>query len=146
MLAVWIFSFRAHCAFLPFLASASSRTDDEPMQNPEHCARDSEQRGPGLAKKQIGDRVGVFVGDSRSRRLPCSLKHLSADSSPTTELLTIAETATFLNTSASSIRRLQYGRHIAFIKVGGGVRFAKRDLVAYLEKQRVESLDLTKIQ
>ena len=62
------------------------------------------------------------------------------DSSPTIELLTITEVAELLKISVTSVRRLQQGRHIPFLKVGGSVRFSKSDLVSYLEKMRVEAI------
>lgn len=65
----------------------------------------------------------------------------STDSSPAIELLNTAEVAETLKISVASVRRLQQGRHIPFIKVGGSVRFSKSDLVSYLEKQRVEAID-----
>lgn len=55
-------------------------------------------------------------------------------------LLTIAEVARFLKISISGVRRLQQGRRIPFIKVGGGVRFATNDMLSYVEKQRVEAI------
>jgi len=58
----------------------------------------------------------------------------------TFELLTIPETAEFLKISETGVRRLQQGRAIPFIKVGGSVRFAKSDIMSYLEKRRVESI------
>ena len=75
----------------------------------------------------------VFAAD-----LYCSLKNMPTDSSQTMELLTIAGVAEFLKISESTVRRLQQRRLIPFFKVGGSVRFAKSDLVSYLEKQRVE--------
>lgn len=65
----------------------------------------------------------------------------SNGSHSTVELLTIPETAGFLKISATSVRRLQQKRLIPFIKVGGSVRFAKSDIISYLEKRRVESID-----
>lgn len=66
---------------------------------------------------------------------------MSADSNWTDELFTVAEVAEFLKISVAGVRRLQQGRHIPFHKVGGSVRFSKSDLVSYLEKNRVESID-----
>lgn len=63
-----------------------------------------------------------------------------SNSSPTIELLTTAEVAEFLKISATTVRRLQQGRHIPFLKVGGSVRFSKEDIASYLEKNRVEAL------
>jgi excisionase family DNA binding protein len=65
---------------------------------------------------------------------------MSADFS-SIELLTIAEVAELLKVSVPSVRRLQQGRHLPFVKVGGSVRFSKPDILAYLEKRRVESID-----
>lgn len=56
------------------------------------------------------------------------------------ELLTIAETADFLKISVSSMRRLQSERHVPFLKVGGGIRFLKSDILAFLTKRRVEAI------
>lgn len=58
----------------------------------------------------------------------------------TIELLTIKDVAELLKVSKSSVRRLQQGRHLPFVKVGGSIRFAKSDLVEYLKKERVESI------
>lgn len=54
------------------------------------------------------------------------------------ELLTIDEVAVLLKISVPTIRRLQQQRQIPFLKVGGSVRFSKKDLVSYLERSRVE--------
>lgn len=56
------------------------------------------------------------------------------------ELLTVTQAAQFLTISVATMRRLQGQRNIPFIKVGGSVRFDKRDLVAYVERYRVESI------
>ncbi len=56
------------------------------------------------------------------------------------ELLTINDVADLLKVSITTVRRLQQGRHIPFIKVGGAVRFAKSDLVEYLKKARVDAI------
>ena len=63
-----------------------------------------------------------------------------SDSNRAIELLTIPEVAELFRVSVSEIRRLQYARKLPFIKVGGSVRFAKSDLMAYLAKRRVESI------
>jgi excisionase family DNA binding protein len=57
------------------------------------------------------------------------------------ELLTVAEAAAFLTISKSGIRRLQQARQLPFIKVRGSVRFAKRDLLTYLAKRMIATLD-----
>ena len=56
------------------------------------------------------------------------------------ELLTIKDVAGLLKVSVASVRRLQQGRHLPFIKVGGSVRFAKSDIIEYLKKQRVVAI------
>ena len=65
----------------------------------------------------------------------------NSSSGPTATLLTVNEVALVLCISVSSVRRLQQARSLPFIKVGGCVRFAPRDLVAYVAKQRVDTLD-----
>jgi|SRR3989338_3079069 len=57
------------------------------------------------------------------------------------DLLTVMQAAELLKISVTSMRRLQQGRHIPFIKVGGSVRFAMCDIESYLGKRRVESID-----
>ncbi|MBN9360704.1 MAG: helix-turn-helix domain-containing protein [Devosia sp.] len=69
------------------------------------------------------------------------LDNPSSDSAPAAELMTVLETAAFLTISEKGVRRLQHARRLPFIKVGASVRFAKRDLLAYLESRRVKPLD-----
>jgi excisionase family DNA binding protein len=66
---------------------------------------------------------------------------MSIEPGPALELLTIPEVAKLLKISASGVRRLQHARHLPFIKVGGSVRFLRRDIVSYLEAYRVRSID-----
>lgn len=56
------------------------------------------------------------------------------------ELLTIGDVAKLLRVSASTVRRLQQGRRLPFIKVGGSIRFAKDDIVEFLKKERIEAI------
>jgi len=65
----------------------------------------------------------------------------SNDLHPAIYLLTVTQAAELLKISVTSMRRLQQGRHIPFIKVGGSVRFAMCDIESYLGKRRVESID-----
>jgi excisionase family DNA binding protein len=65
----------------------------------------------------------------------------SSNSDPAAQLLTVRQAAELLRVSATSVRRLQERRLLAFIKVGGSIRFSMNDIVAYLEKQRVEPID-----
>ena len=67
-------------------------------------------------------------------------KKMSVDSNSTLDLLTIAEVAELFKISKSTVRRLQQQRRIQFTKIGGSVRFAKNDLVSYVERERVESI------
>ena len=66
---------------------------------------------------------------------------MSIESVPLLELLTIPEVAGLLKISAPSVRRLQQQRHIPFFKVGGRIRFERSDIVEYLQKRRVHSVD-----
>ncbi|KRQ15356.1 helix-turn-helix domain-containing protein [Bradyrhizobium manausense] len=66
---------------------------------------------------------------------------MSADFDPTIDLLTVAEVAELLKMSVPSVRRLQQRRLIPSIKIGGSVRFSKRDIVSYLVKRRTETID-----
>lgn len=66
---------------------------------------------------------------------------MSTNSSPTLELLTIAEVAEILKVSEMTVRRIQQQRSLPFYKVRGSVRFAKDDLWSYLEDERVEVID-----
>jgi excisionase family DNA binding protein len=63
------------------------------------------------------------------------------DANSTIELLTISEVAKLLKISVSGVRRLQSGRHLPFVKIGGSVRFSKGDVLTYLKRRRVESID-----
>jgi excisionase family DNA binding protein len=65
---------------------------------------------------------------------------MSIESGHSLELLTIPEVARLLNISVPSVRRLQQQRRIPFFKVGGGIRFERSDIVAYLQKRRVHSI------
>lgn len=65
---------------------------------------------------------------------------MSVDSSPTLEILTIAEVAKLFRISESGVRRLQQQRSLPFLKIGGSVRFTKGDLVSYMQRARVESI------
>jgi excisionase family DNA binding protein len=56
-------------------------------------------------------------------------------------LLTVADAAKLLKISETGMRRLQQRRAVPFMRVGGSVRFARTDLLAYLAKHRVESVD-----
>jgi excisionase family DNA binding protein len=65
---------------------------------------------------------------------------MPTDANDNVELLTIPEVAEMVKISVTGVRRLQQGRHIPFIKVGGSVRFAKADVLSYLAKNRIEAI------
>lgn len=69
-----------------------------------------------------------------------SLTSLPIDTDPGSKLLTVAQAAQWLNISPSSVRRLQQRRLVPFVKIGGSVRFLKRDLEAYLARSRIEPI------
>jgi excisionase family DNA binding protein len=71
----------------------------------------------------------------------CSLKDMSIDLGPTTELLTIADVARILKVSESTVWRLKQQRRIPFLKVGGCVRISNEDLKSYLTGARVGPID-----
>ena len=56
------------------------------------------------------------------------------------QYLTVAEAATFLNTSERFIRRLVAERRVAFHHVGRHVRFTVADLDAFVQAGRVEPI------
>jgi excisionase family DNA binding protein len=56
------------------------------------------------------------------------------------ELLTIKEVAVMLKTSVSLVRRLQQGRQIPFLKVGGSIRFHKQDILEYLRQRTIDKI------
>jgi excisionase family DNA binding protein len=65
---------------------------------------------------------------------------MSIDCDPSIDLLTIREAANLLRLSVSGVRRLQRQRRIPFIKVGGSLRFDRRDLGNFLNKNRVQAI------
>lgn len=70
--------------------------------------------------------------------LHCPLTTMPIDLTHSVDLLDVAQAAALLKVSTSSVRRLQTRRKLAFIKVGGCVRFTKEDISAYIQKHRVE--------
>jgi excisionase family DNA binding protein len=65
---------------------------------------------------------------------------MSIDCDPSIDLLTIREAANLLRLSVSGLRRLQRQRRIPFIKLGGSIRFDRRDLANFLNKNRVQTI------
>jgi excisionase family DNA binding protein len=66
---------------------------------------------------------------------------MSIESDAKFELLTIPDVAAILKISEPTVRRLQQQRKVPFFKVGGCVRFIRKDIDAYLQKRRVHSID-----
>lgn len=66
---------------------------------------------------------------------------MSIDADPQIGLLTIPEVAKLLKISVPTLRRLQRQRQIPFVKVGGCVRFCESDVVAFVRRRRVQSID-----
>ena len=65
----------------------------------------------------------------------------SINSTHALELLTLAETAGLLKIAVPTLRRLQQQHKIPSVKVGGGIRFLKSDLAAYITKMRVDVIE-----
>jgi excisionase family DNA binding protein len=65
---------------------------------------------------------------------------MSIDYDPSIDLLTIREAANLLRLSVSGVRRLQRQRRIPFVKLGGSIRFDRRDLANLVNKNRVQSI------
>jgi len=56
------------------------------------------------------------------------------------DLLDILQAAKFLTISVPTMRRLQQARYIPFTKIGGSVRFLKKDLEAYIAEKTVPAI------
>ncbi len=56
------------------------------------------------------------------------------------ELLTRDEVARLLKISRAGVYRLVERRRLPFYKVGHSLRFAKRDVLAYLSQNRVDAI------
>lgn len=92
---------------------------------------------PHTTNIQIDDMVGSPVGYSDPA---LSFDNKPTGSSPVIELLAISEAAKLLTVSIPTLRRLQQQRDIPFVKIGGSVRFDKRDLVSYVERNRIDPI------
>lgn len=66
---------------------------------------------------------------------------MPADSNP--NLITPDELADLLRISKVGVYRLVDKRLIPFYRIKGSLRFERKDVMAYLAKNRVESADLT---
>lgn len=96
---------------------------------------------PYLQRKTNGRSVTTPSKRAIMKDDPLLLFDNSSNGSIDIELLTIAETARLFKISETSVRRLQQRMLIPFCKVGGSVRFAKKDVLAYLERRRVVPFD-----
>ena len=56
------------------------------------------------------------------------------------ELLTVKEVAKLLQLSVPGVRELQARRHLSFTKVGGALRFEKRNIIEYLKRRKVAAM------
>lgn len=56
------------------------------------------------------------------------------------ELLKVKEVAKLLQLSVSGVRELQAKRQISFFRVGGAIRFDKRDVLGYLKCRKVAAI------
>jgi len=56
------------------------------------------------------------------------------------KLLSIKDLAKFFNISKATAYRIVEGRKIPFYKIGGVLRFAEKDILKYLEDNRVEPI------
>ena len=66
---------------------------------------------------------------------------MTIDPSTTKNLLNPGELAELLHVSMTSVYRLVENGKIPHYKVGGSLRFGMKDISAYLERNRVESID-----
>jgi hypothetical protein len=98
-----------------------------------------------ISDKALNELTRLYKEDPKHARIegePVLLfDNKSNDTHLNIELLSIPETADLLKIFAIGVRRLQQRRHVLFVKLGGCVRFFKSDLMAYLEKRWVESID-----
>lgn len=60
---------------------------------------------------------------------------------PTVKLLSKKELASYLGVSKSTVERLVRGRKITFYRIGGSIRFRMDEVMAYIQKNRVEVID-----
>jgi len=54
-------------------------------------------------------------------------------------LLTVDETAAFLNVKVSKIRSMVFRKEIGFIKIGALLRFDVDDLLSWLKSKKIEN-------
>ena len=66
---------------------------------------------------------------------------MTTDSNTLPNMLTPDDLAGILRISKTSVYRLVERRRIPFFRVGGSLRFAKSDVLAYLNGNRIESVN-----
>jgi excisionase family DNA binding protein len=65
---------------------------------------------------------------------------MTTDLNTLPNLLTPDDLAQFLSISKTGVYRLVEKRQIPFFRIGGSLRFEKKDLLSYLQGNRVESV------
>jgi excisionase family DNA binding protein len=65
---------------------------------------------------------------------------MTADLNTLPNLLTPDDLAQFLSISKTGVYRLVEKRRIPFFRIGGSLRFEKKDVLSYLQGNRVESV------
>jgi excisionase family DNA binding protein len=65
---------------------------------------------------------------------------MTTDLNTLPNLLTPDDLAAFLSISKTGVYRLVEKRRIPFFRVGGSLRFEKKDVLSYLQGNRVESV------
>ena len=65
---------------------------------------------------------------------------MTTDSNTLPNMLTRDELARYFRISKTGVYRLVEKRQIPFYRVGGSLRFAKNDVMAYLNGKRIESV------
>ena len=65
---------------------------------------------------------------------------MTTDLNTLPNLLTPDDLAAFLSISKTGVYRLVEKRRIPFFRIGGSLRFEKKDVLSYLQGNRVESV------
>ena len=67
-------------------------------------------------------------------------KSMTTDLNTLPNLLTPDDLASFLSISKTGVYRLVEKRQIPFFRIGGSLRFGKKDVLSYLQGKRIESV------
>lgn len=73
--------------------------------------------------------------------LYCSLKLMKIGSNTITKLYSTEEIAKILNVSKVTVYRLIESKKIPFYKIKGSIRIAEKDVMEFLERNRVEPIE-----